>query len=273
MSTAKIGEATIEYYVEGSGPPLLMIMGFAGMAAAWGEPLMDLLRPRFTTVRFSNRGCGLSDLPPSPLTVRVMADDAAGLLAGLGIGRAHVFGISMGGMIAQEVALNYPQRVQGLVLGCTNCGGARTVMAQPEVMGKMGQLMNLVNEPTAEMVNEFWRLAVTPEFVERRMDFLAAIAAAGMKTPPALPTLVRQFAAIQAFDTYERLPAIEAPTLVIHGTRDVLVPVANAGILRERIPGALVHIIHDVGHMFFWEKPVEAVQALTEFLASVPVGA
>ncbi len=272
MTTTKIGDATIEYYVEGSGPPLLMIMGFAGMATAWGEPFLDLLRPRFTTIRFSNRGSGLSDLPASPLTIRVMADDAAGLLAELGIERAHVFGISMGGMIAQELALNHAQRVQGLVLGCTNCGGTRTVMAQPEVIGKMGQLMNLVNQPTVEMVNEFWKLAVTPEFVERRMDFLAAIAVEGMKTPPTLPALARQFAAIQSFDTYERLPQVAAPTLVIHGNRDVLIPVENADILRGRIAGAESRIIDNVGHMFFWEKPEEAAAAVTGFLASVPVG-
>src|SRR5712691_6808675 len=103
MATAKAGDINLEYYIEGSGPPLLMIMGLGGQASSWGEPFLDELRQRFTTIRFSNRGTGLSENPATPLTVRVMADDAVGLLDTLGIERPHVLGISMGGMIAQEL--------------------------------------------------------------------------------------------------------------------------------------------------------------------------
>jgi pimeloyl-ACP methyl ester carboxylesterase len=274
LAVAKIGDANIEYYVEGAGPPLLMIMGFAGMASAWGEPFLSLLRERFTTIRLSNRGAGLSDMPTdTPVTVRLMADDAAGLLEELGIRSAHVFGVSMGGMIAQELALNHPQRVRGAVLGCTNCGQPHSVMAQPEVIARMSQLTSLVSQPTPELVNEFWRVAVTPEFVESRPDFLAAIAAEGMKTPPSLPALARQFAAIKGFSTHDRLPEMAAPTLVVHGDRDVLVPPGNAEILHQRIPGSRLRIIEGAGHMFVWEKPEESTAAIAEFLSSVAVAA
>src|SRR5437867_8580665 len=99
MATAKAGDINLEYYIEGSGPPLLMIMGLGGQASSWGEPFLQALQQRFTTIRFSNRGTGLSDNPATAFTIRTMADDAAGLLEALGIGRPHVLGISMGGMI------------------------------------------------------------------------------------------------------------------------------------------------------------------------------
>jgi len=270
LAVAKIGDANIEYYVEGSGPPLLMIMGFAGMAAAWGEPFLSLLRQAFTTIRFSNRGTGLSELPPGPpLSMRLMASDAEGLLDHLGIPKAHVLGISMGGMIAQELALASPQRVRGLVLGCTNCGPLHSVPAQADVLNKMGQLATLIQRPAIEQVQEFWKLAVTPHFIETGAEFLAAIASEGLKAPPSLAALAQQFAAIQSFDSYERLPDISAPTLIIHGDQDLLVPVPNASILQQRIPDSRVHIVEGVGHMFFWEKPEESASAIVAFLASL----
>lgn len=270
LAVAKIGDANIEYYVEGSGPPLLMIMGFAGMATAWGEPFLSLLRQAFTTIRFSNRGTGLSEMPPGPpVTMQLMAADAAGLLDHLGIPKAHVLGISMGGMIAQELVLASPQRVRGLVLGCTNCGPLHSVPAQADVLSKMGQLATLIQRPAIEQVQEFWKLAVTPHFIETGAEFLAAIASEGLKTPPTLAALAQQFAAIQSFDSYERLPSIGVPTFIIHGDEDLLVPVPNAAILQERIPGSQVHIVEGVGHMFFWEKPEESAVAIVTFLASL----
>src|SRR5207249_10103127 len=108
---------------------LLMIMGFAGSASSWGEPVLERLHKNFTCIRFSNRGTGESDKVVAQFTIRTMADDAANLLTALKIDRPHVFGISMGGLIAQELVLNYPQRVNGLVLGCTSPGGSHGVSA------------------------------------------------------------------------------------------------------------------------------------------------
>ena len=115
MPIAKAGDISIESYVEGSGPPLLMIMGFGLQASAWGQAFLAELRPHFRMIRFSNRGTGLTDRPDAEYTIRMMADDAAGLLGELGIQRAHVLGISMGGIIAQELVLNHPEAVQAIV--------------------------------------------------------------------------------------------------------------------------------------------------------------
>ncbi len=270
MTITKIGDINIEYYIEGEGPPLLMIMGMGGQASSWGEPFLERLRPRFKTIRFSNRGTGLSDKPTTELSIRIMADDAAGLMAELGIERAHVMGISMGGMIAQELVLNHPERVQGLVLGCTNCGPGRGIPAPQETIAKFGQIASL---PVEERIRRFWGITITPEFEESGKEFLDRIIAIAMETPTPMETFGRQFAAAMAFDTYERLPQIKAPTLIIHGDRDFLVPVGNADVLHSQISGSQVRIVPGVGHCFFWEKPDASADAIVEFLTKVPVGA
>ena len=267
MAMIKVGELNIEYYVEGSGPPLLMIMGWIGHAGFWGEPFLEPLRSRFRVIRLSNRGTGLSDKPPGDVTIKTMADDAAGLLRELGIERAHVMGISMGGMIAQELVLNYPQAVQGLVLGCTNCGFARGPQAAPQVMVTLAQ-SNAATTPR-DRVKQYLLAASTPEFVRKEEEGLIGwVMKTFLEAPTPLDSIGRQFGAIAQFDAYDRLPQLKAPTLIVHGDKDLLVPVGNADILRERISGSRVHIIRDAGHMFFWEKPGESAGAIIEFLKS-----
>jgi pimeloyl-ACP methyl ester carboxylesterase len=270
MPIARVGDINVEYYVEGSGPPLLMIMGWGGQANSWGEPFLELLRPHFTTIRISNRGTGLTDKPGGDYTIRLMADDARALLRELGIPRAHVFGVSMGGMIAQELVLHHPQVVQGLVLGCTNCGATHSVPPRADMLARLAQIGNM---PLEERVRQFWLAVVTPEFLETNKEFLDAIIETHLETPTPWETFGRQFVAIQSFDTYERLPEIKSPTLIIHGDRDTLVSAANAEVLKGRIAGSQVRIVPGVAHMFFWEKPEESAAAIVEFLASVPAPA
>ena len=264
MPIVKVGDVNIEYYVEGEGPPLLMIIGGGGQASSWGEPFLERLRPYFRIVRFSNRGTGLSDNPGGELTMRLMADDAVGLLRELGIEKAHVLGISMGGMIAQELALNHPQAVQGLLLGCTNCGPAHSLQPSQEVLALLASTPGLATE---EQFRQFSRLLVTPEFGDSGKEFMGEMTAAFIST--SMETIGLQMMAIQTFDSYDRLPQIQSPTLIIHGDRDVLAPPKNAEILRERIPGAAVRIVRGVAHCFFWEKPEESAGTIVEFLASV----
>jgi 3-oxoadipate enol-lactonase len=270
MAMVKSGDLTMEYYIEGSGPPLLMIMGLGGQASSWGEPVLQGLQERFTTIRFSNRGTGATDKPSGGYTVPQMAEDAAALMDAIGLEQAHVFGISMGGMISQELVLNHPEKVQGLVLGCTTCGPAHSVAVPAPTVAKFGQMMQL---PVDERVQRFWEIAVTPEFMKERANFLGHIMELGMTTPTPMETFGMQFAAIQSFDTWDRLPGIKSPTLIIHGDRDILVPVENAEILHERIPGSRVRIVQGTGHCFFWEEPEEVVEEVIGFLAGVPVEA
>ncbi len=270
MPLAKVGDINIEYYVEGSGPPLLMIMGWGGQARSWGEPFLERLRPHFQIIRLSNRGTGTSDKPAAEYTIPLMAEDAAGLLRELGIQRAHVLGVSMGGMIAQELVLNHPETVQGLVLGCTFCGSLRGVPIRLDTLAGLAQIGNL---PLEERVRQFWLAMVTPEFLETNKEFLDAIMATHLETPTPWETFGRQFVAIQSFDTYERLPQLQAPTLLVHGDRDILIPPENTEVLRQRVNGSQVRIVPGVAHMFFWEKPEESAGAIVEFLSSVPAPA
>jgi pimeloyl-ACP methyl ester carboxylesterase len=270
MPSIKAGEINLEYYVEGSGPPLLMIMGFAGSAMSWGEPFLEEMRRHFTITRFSNRGTGTSDRVTQPFTVRTMADDAVNLLDALGMQRPHVLGISMGGMIAQELVLNYPERVNGLVLGCTSPGISKGVQAGAEIMGKFAPAPGKERD---DIIRDFWTVICSPGFITRGAAFLDAMVQQALESPTPMETLGLQMMAINQADTFERLPQIKAPTLVIHGDVDMLVPTANAPILADNIPGARLEIIPGAAHMFFWEQPETSAAIISEFLSRVPAAA
>jgi pimeloyl-ACP methyl ester carboxylesterase len=228
------------------------------------------MQDRFTTIRLSNRGTGRSGQSAEPTTIKGMADDAAGLLKHLGIESTHVFGISMGGMISQELVLNYPQLVRGLVLGCTMCGQAHALPVPPETVARFGTIQTL---PRDETIKQFWAVTVSPEFERDHGEFLDNIVKVELESPTPEATMLRQMGAVMTFDSYDRLPQLKAPTLIIQGTSDVLVVPGNAEILRERIAGSRVHIIEGVGHCFFWEKPEETARVISEFLAAVPAPA
>jgi len=179
-------------------------------------------------------------------------------------------GVSMGGMVAQELALNHPQRVQGLVLGCTACGGSRSVGAAQEVVALLTPQLGLSRE---EQLRRAWPALATPEFIESQREVMEDRLRASLINATPIETSLRQMAAVQAFDSFDRLPQIEAPSLVLHGDRDVLVPVANAQILTDRIRGAELCIVPSAGHLFTWEFPEESAEAVVEFLTKVPVSA
>lgn len=269
MSMVKAGDRNMEYYLEGSGPPLMLITGFTAQASGWAETFMQRLQERFSTIRYSHRGTGTSDRLTGDITLRDLADDAAGLLTALGIEKAHVLGVSMGGMVAQELVLTHPQRVLGMVLGCTTCGRPHGVPAAPEVMALLMPEPGLSRE---EQVRRSWPAATTPEFLESHLDVLEERLRVSLINPTPIETSMRQMAAVQAFDSFDRLPQIAAPTLVVHGDRDILVPVENAQVLKDRIPGAELRVIAGAGHLFVLEFPEESAAAVVEFLARVPVG-
>lgn len=266
MPVAKCGEINLEYYDEGSGPPLLMIMGYGGQALLWGEPIMMELRTSFRTVSVSNRGTGDSDRPTEQFTIRDMANDTVALLDTLGIERAHVFGVSMGGMIAQELVLAYPERVEGLVLGCTAAGGPAMVLADPGAREMMTPVPGLERE---DQVRKMWPAITTQEMIDKR-DFLEEQLKISLAKPTSIDTLMKQAVAVAGFNTVDRLPTIEKPTLVIHGDADRLVPVQNGRIVHERITGSRLEILPGTAHMFFWEQPQKAADLVTSFLSALP---
>jgi len=266
MPTARIGDIHIHYDTRGQGEPLLLIMGYRGSGWMWGEEFISLLARSFQVIYFDNRGTGLSDKPDTLYTIPIMADDAAGLLRHLGIRQAYIFGVSMGGMIAQELVLRHPQMVRRLVLGCTSCGGPQAFLASLEVLAKLIHPPDLTLE---EAVRRQWTVMFSPKFLETQQDFLEMLTQRALLHPAPPHTSLRHLMALQRFNTYGRLGMITTPTLVITGADDVIVPPANSILLATRIHGASLEMLKNTGHGFFWEVPGDVVTLLHKFFHAI----
>jgi pimeloyl-ACP methyl ester carboxylesterase len=244
------------------GPdPVLLIMGL-GATLEWWYLIRPELTPRFRTILFDNRGVGRSDVPPAPYSIAQMADDAAAVLDAAGAARAHVVGLSMGGYIAQELVLRHPARVRSLVLGCTSCGGRDAVPADKEVRQALTARASMSREEAMRVMAPYTFDASTPrEVIER--EFALRLA-----TTVTNDGFFAQLQAIRDWPgTRSRLSGIAAPTLVIHGETDRLVPPENATILADAIPGARLVMLPHASHIFFTDQFAPARDALLAFLA------
>lgn len=244
---------------EGKGDPLLLIMGLGYPSIAWYRT-RPVLAGEFRTIAFDNRGVGQTDMPPGPYPIAVMASDAAAVLDAAGVQSAHVFGISMGGMIAQEFALQYPKRVRSLILGCTAAGGATAVLAEPEVNQMLLARGSMTREEAAWASVPFIYDPGTPknlieEDIDKRRPWFAHPAA-----------YIAQLQGIMAWEAYSRLGSIAVPTLVIHGASDRLVPPGNGKLIAEKIPGAKLVMIPNASHVFTTDQPAGAHSAIMQFL-------
>ena len=259
MPVIGVGEIEIDYERSGAGPPLLLIMGMSGTALHWGEPFLDALRTDFELIAYDHRGVGASGRLEAPLTILQLAQDAAGLLTVLEIDSAHVLGISMGGMVAQELALGHPERVRTLTLGCTYCGGEGSAITAPAVLQRLTEAMMSGDREralrTGFEVNVSAAMASDAEACAR---FLAI----GEQRAVAVPVVMAQMQACVAHDTSARLSQLRMPTLVVHGTEDQILPVENGPLIASHIPGSQLEILQDVGHLFFWERPERSAELL-----------
>jgi len=259
----------LRYEIRGNGEPVALIMGFSGSSRGWGEAFLKLMEARFKIFVIDNRGTGESDKPDSEFTLGDMAADIAAVLDHAKTPRAHIFGISMGGMIAQEFALAYPGRTRGLVLGCTNCGASHSVPADPAAIA------NLIPAPGMDPLEQAQRafsVACGKAFLNSaagQQILSQAIAEMGNYPITPMHTFMRQGQAIGGFDSFARLGQIKSPTLIIHGDDDSIVPYPNAEVLQGAITGSKKHTLKAAGHMFFWEVPDEAARAAGDFLSAV----
>ena len=250
----------------GAGEPLLLIHGLG--YARWGwEPVLPGLTERFDVIFFDNRGIGESDAPPGPYTVAEMADDAVQVLDEAGIERAHVVGTSLGGMIAQELALSHPERVDRLVLACTTPGGARAYPMPQQTLGLLAQAATL--EP-AVALRRFVENALAARTVEEHPEIVERILEHRLATAQDPIAWAAQAAAGAAFDAYDRLGGLTAPTLVQSGTEDVVVDPRNSFLLTELVPDCDDAHFPGCGHLFFWEEPEGFVHSVTSFLEDRP---
>jgi len=255
---------------EGTGEPLLWITGFA-ISSEIFSPVIHTYAADFDCIRYDNRGSGRSAAPWHLTSIPELAGDAVRLLDALDVASAHVYGMSMGGMVAQEMAIRFPDRVRGLVLGATSHGGPRAVLPSPRIAAALTS-RGAPAKVRAELVGralfteEFRRRE--PALARRYLGLLAAHRASARG-------LVSHLTASTYHDTRARLHRIVAPTLVMHGAQDQLTPVANARLIAQAIPDATLAILPDAGHGYLLEQPEQSHRLFDRWLTErgpVPAG-
>lgn len=249
------------YEIHGEGFPFLMIMGLSCDVNWWTPEILNTIEQNFKTIVFDNRGVGRSDKPDINYSIKMFADDTIGLMDALNIEKAHILGLSMGGFIAQEIALSYPERVEKLVLCGTHCGGTKALVPSNEAIDF---LLNLPEEPI-EYVNGFIPLLFTKTYIENNPDFIESYKQRMLKIPFNLSSYKRQLQAL-SFSAARRLKNINIPTLILHGKKDILIPPGNAEILAKGIPNARKVILDNVAHFLFQPNPEEVTNLISEFL-------
>ena len=274
MSRVRVGSGVSATWLhvarEGAGEPLLWITGFAISSEIFASVIGDYAA-EFDCIRYDNRGAGRSQAPWWPTSIPELAADAVRLLDALHLDSAHVYGLSMGGMIAQEMALRFPDRVRALVLGGTSHGGPRAVLPSPRVAAALTSR----GAPAAVRAELVGRALFSERFRAEHPDRVRAhLRDLGAHRAP-VRGLLSHLAAATYHDTRARLHRIAAPTLVLHGGKDELTPVRNAHLLAARIPDATLEVIPDVGHGYLLEEPQESHRRFTSWLAArspVPAG-
>jgi len=275
VSTVKVGSIDMYYEEHGSGDPLLLIMGLATDSTGW---LLQIpaLSERYRTIVFDNRGVGRTSKPAGPYTIAQMADDTAGLMDAIGLDSAHVLGISMGGMIAQELVLRHPERVRALVLACTYPEPDEAVRGnQTGLSERLGVKTDESGKPTIDvssidpmmLFQTLLPLVFNPQFLATELPKLMQIFAGALQYGFSMEAIMAQVEASMAHHTTERLSAIRSPTLVITGDADRLIPPKSSDVLAAGIPNAKLVKMAGGSHAFNFETPDTFNREVLEFLA------
>ncbi|MEA2672162.1 MAG: hypothetical protein QOG45_2382 [Chloroflexota bacterium] len=265
--------ASIHWEEQGAGEPLLLVMGYGLSGDAW-VPMLPRLGG-FRVIRFDNRGTGGSGPCGDGFTVETMAGDAAAVLDAAGVERAHVHGISMGGMIALSLALDHPDRVASLLLGCTTAAPLR--LAQGGQAVELAQATVLMSSDPEAALDRLLPLLFSDAFLAENpsvRELAPVLTVSGSRPDEALATMraMGDLGTGRAFDVSGRLGEIGVPTLVQHGTADRLIPVEEGRVLAAGVPGAEYQELEGAGHAYGMERPVEAFGRLLGFLAAHPLG-
>ena len=254
------------YEIHGHGEPLVLIAGLGYDGWMWHKMIPGLAE-QFQVISIDNRGSGLSDKPAGPYTAQMLAADVIGLLDEFGAAKAHIVGHSMGGFIAQALAIDYPERVDRLVLSATNFGGPHHIPITPPAMA---ELTDVSGDPI-ERLRRGIAISTAPGFAESNAEFVESwvqyriahpIDPAGYQAQLAIGLgLLSETASFE-----HKLGRVTAPTLLLFGEHDVVVPPGNAELLAAKLPHARVEILPNAGHVFPFETPEAANRAITRFL-------
>jgi len=260
---ARNGPVTLAYDLRGRGAPLVLIQGVG--VGRWGwEPVAARLARRFQVITIDNRGIGASDTPPGRYSTRMMADDVLAVLDDAGIQRASVVGTSLGGMIAQELALAHPERVDKLILVATIPGGPRS---RPMPLGTTYLLAAAPFMTAKAKLRELVQRTLGPTTLRRRPRVARRLMARKLAHPQPESAWRAQTAAGMLFNPLGRQRRITQPTLIVQGTADQVVDPGNADVLAGLLPNARVQRFEGAGHLLYWERPKRFVRAVTDFLA------
>lgn len=259
----------IRIYCEmlGNGEPLLLIEGLGYATWMWYRQLEDL-SGQYQAIVFDNRGVGKSDKPDTPYSIEMMAGDAAGLLVALGVRKAHVLGVSMGGLIAQALAIHHPDLVRSLVLACTTHGGPGSVPVPPETAAAM---LNKKGLPEKDALREAMKYAFAPDFLDAHPEELEKIIAWRMSEPTPQYAKQRQMEAVLGVNLVHKLKDIEVPVLILTGDGDRVIPMANSELLHKAIKGSSLEVFPGGGHLFFIEQAPAFNRQVLAFLRRYPV--
>jgi len=261
MPSVDAAGTELHYLRAGEGEPLLLIQGMSATHLAWGRPFLDELERSFEVIVFDNRGMGLSGRAELPFTIADLAADTAGLFDALELESAHVVGISMGGMIAQELALAHPERIRTLTIGASYCGGPEATLMAPEDLQMLGTAF--ASGDRDQVFRAMWEINLSPGFREDDSRYAAFTEMAAALSSPQ-PVIMQQMRACAIHDTHERLGQIDPPTLVIHGDVDRLLGYSNGRQIAAAIPGSRLETLEGVGHMFWWEQPQRSAELIRE---------
>ena len=254
----------IYYETYGDGEPLLMIPGFGATTLVYSENI-PALAEHFRVIVFDPRGAGRSDTPEGA-SMQMYVDDCVTMMEVARAAETHVLGASWGGMVAQNLALAYPERVRGLILACTTPGGPHHVSPPPENMARFLAASDIPDP--AEAVRSLYPLHYSDRYAAENDASIVARALAGADLRSRPEGRLRQLTAVQEHDTHDRLHEIAAPTLVAHGEDDGVVPVDNARKLAARIPNATLDLYPEARHVFFIERAEEFNCRAVDFLRS-----
>ncbi|SES92380.1 alpha/beta fold hydrolase [Anaerobranca gottschalkii] len=261
MPKIQVNDIQMYYEIHGEGTPLVLIEGLGYATWMWYKQI-DELAKHFQVIVFDNRGVGETDKPDCEYTIEMFADDLAELLSKLGIEKAHILGVSMGGFIAQEFALKYPHMVDKLILCSTSFGGPNSIpipMETLQIMLKGGGVYTSLDEIKEAIATALDKDNLNEEVLNKIME-------EKMKDPQPKYAYQRQLMAGAGFNAENRVEKIKSETLILAGKGDRVVPPENAVLLKEKIPCSKMIIIEKAGHVFFMEQPEETNKAIIDFL-------
>lgn len=261
MAIKNVNNINIYYETRGTGEPLILIMGLRRNTEWWYRQIPALAK-HFKVIAFDNRGAGRTDKPETEYSIEMFADDTAGLMDALNIKKAHIFAISMGGYIAQQLAIRHPEKVRSLSLGCTSAGGTRAVLMRPERIKKFIANEGLTPE---QILRKDMDIYFSDEMIKSKKDAIEEFVAASMKHYQPAHAFKRQFDACMKHDTLKGITGVKVPTMILTGDDDPLVPPDNSKILKELLPHADYHVFPKGRHCFFIEFAEKANQLAIDF--------